>query len=58
MVFVVDSIGVHGIKVTSDATVTMEGVAFLQDNSKMRKVGKYLGKGFETALAGKSHPEC
>lgn len=51
-VVAVESLGMHGIKVTPDAAITMEGVTFLQDNSKMQKVKEFLGKGFETVLAG------
>ncbi len=40
------------IFMTDSARITLEGVHFLQDNSKMQKVKAFLGTAFNTVLQG------
>lgn len=41
-----------GIKINPGVAITMDGVEFLQENSKMKKVKDFLGEGFTAALSG------
>lgn len=38
------------ITMTGSAAITMDGVHFLEENSRMRKAGEFLGKAFEIVL--------
>lgn len=40
------------IMLSDNATVTMRGVEYLDDNSKMRKAAEVTGKAFEIMLSG------
>ena len=49
-IYEVKTIAHKGIKLSSAAGITYEGVQFLDDNSGMKKAADFLGAPFETVL--------
>lgn len=49
-IFEVETLGMHDFVVGREAAITMSGMQFLEENSMMHKVKKFLGKGFELSL--------
>ena len=49
-IYEVETLGMHGFVIGRDAAITRSGMQFLEENSMMHKVKKFLGKGFELSL--------